>query len=144
MSNCYKFESALDDMKKMALNSCVMHKHCACLFQGDKVLAQGVNKHFRIKPLDNKSKYLAIHAEVDALSSVKKKLLKGADILVIRVGSKSNLCNSRPCNSCIEKLQQKGIRKAYYSNSKGDIVCEFVDNMPKIHESSGHKARMRS
>lgn len=137
-SNFAKFEDIIDTLKKTALNSPVHYKHSACLLKNDKILTVGKNKYFKKELINDKLIKFSIHAEIDVLFKHNTKNLKGLDILIIRVGDKSfNLKNSRPCNSCIEKLKQRGIRKVYYSNDNGDIVYEFIENMPKIHDSSG-------
>ena len=128
-------------LQEMALNSPVSNKHSACLLRGDRVFAYGVNKHLNLKTPAGHSVNFAIHAEIDALSNVHSRILKGMDILVIRTSKTKVLGNSRPCNHCIDKLKQRGIRKAYYSNAQGEIVYEFVEYMEKIHESSGHRYR---
>jgi deoxycytidylate deaminase len=135
-----KFSNVLPILKKMALNSALSNKHAACLFRGDEMMSFGVNKYFNVK-VKNQNILLGVHAEVDALSNINQKIIKGMDILIIRCNKNFKLQNSRPCNTCIKKLQQKGIRKAYYSTSDETIVCEIVDEMPKIHESSGSRAR---
>jgi len=133
-----KFENILNKLKKNALNSSLYYKHSACIFKNDKILTIGNNKYFKNLLIANQMIKLSIHAEIDALSKHNYKNVKGLDILIIRVGDKSNtLKNSRPCNACIEKLKKKGIRKVYYSNDKGNIVYEFIENMEKIHDSSG-------
>ena len=135
-----KFSNILPMLKKMALNSPLANKHAACLFRGDELFSFGVNKYFNVK-IQNKNILLGIHAEVDALSNLNAKMLNGMDILIIRCNKNQKLQSSRPCNACIKKLQQKGIRKAYYSTSDEKIVCELVDEMPKVHDSSGVRAR---
>ena len=135
-----KFENILPYLKKMATNSALANKHAACLFRGVEFFAYGVNKYFNVK-LNNKNILLGIHAEMDALASLNAKSLNGMDILIIRCNKNLKLQSSRPCNACIKKLQQKGIRKAYYSTSEETIVCELVDEMPMVHDSSGARAR---
>jgi len=138
-SNINKLENAVLFLKKCAMNSNMVHKHGACLLRGDKIVAVGVNKYLGIN--GGKIK-MSVHAELDAIRYVRMpRYLKGMDILIIRVG-KTTLQNSRPCNSCIDKLRQRGIRRAYYSNSNGDIVYELIDDMPKIHCSSGNAFRL--
>jgi deoxycytidylate deaminase len=138
-SQTYKLENAIDILKKNALNSALYYKHSACLLKKDKILTIGKNRYFKNILVDNENIKLSIHAEIDVLYKHHNKNLKGLDILIIRIGEKSyNLRNSRPCNSCIQKLKEKGIRKVYYSNDKGEIVYEFIENMPKIHDSSGY------
>jgi deoxycytidylate deaminase len=137
-----KFENMLQTLERMAFHSCLSQKHAACLFTGNKIYSFGVNKYYNLKPLHNKKQVpLTIHAELDALSNIHSKYSKGLDILIIRIGKSKKLMNSRPCNRCIDKMVQKGIRKAYYSNNYGNIVYEFVDDMPKLHESSGYRSR---
>lgn len=135
-SNINKLENAVLFLKKCAMNSNMVHKHSACLLRGDKIVAVGVNKYLGIN--GGKIK-MSVHAELDAIRY--NRYLKGMDILIIRVG-KTTLQNSRPCNSCIDKLRQRGVRRAYYSNSNGDIVYELIDDMPKIHCSSGNAFRL--
>lgn len=139
-SRIYKFDNIINILKKNALNSALHYKHSACLLNKNKILAIGNNKYFKDILIENQLVKLSIHAEIDALYKNKySKNIKGLDILIIRISDNStNLKNSRPCNSCIEKLKQKGIRKVYYSNDNGEIVYEFIDNMPKIHNSSGY------
>jgi deoxycytidylate deaminase len=100
-------------------------------------MAIGKNKYHKKAYCNDECIHLSIHAEIDALFKLDNRYIKGLDIFIIRVNEKSYLKNSRPCNTCIEILKRKGIRKAYYSNEDGEIVYEFIENMPKIHESSG-------
>ena len=131
----YKLHEPLEILKKSAKNSNVQYKHSACLIRGYKILTIGVNKY-------HQDKQFTIHAEIDAILKYDTKDLKGMDILTIRISNSSdNLCNSRPCNSCIDKLKQRGVRKAYYSTDNGDVVYEYVDIMPKLHISSGTRYR---
>ena len=136
----HKFEDYIDSLKKIAQNSSLQHKHGACLIKSGKVFSFGYNKYIKKIFIENKTIMYTIHAEVDALCKVPNKSAKGMDILIIRIG-KNKLKNSRPCNSCIDKLSRYGIIKVYYSNEDGDIVCELVDSMPKLHNSSGYKLR---
>lgn len=136
-----KFVDQVSILTRLATNSAMTHKHAACLMKGGKIVGMGVNKYFQIKVNQNPM-HISVHAEMDALAGTRS--FKGMDILIVRVDKSLTLRNSRPCNSCIDKLRQRGIRKAYYSNVDGDIVYEFVDIMPKLHISSGCKARERT
>ena len=136
-----KLQEPLETLKRITKNSNVSYRHGACLIKGDKIISFGVNKYFSKIYYKTQDRKFTIHAEIDAILKLDSKELKGTDILIIRVSNCDNLCNSRPCNSCIDKLKKKGIRKAYYSNSDGKIVYEFVDTMPKLHTSSAVKYR---
>ncbi len=134
----YSFDKLIhhiDILKKKAQNSHLYYKHSACVLKGSRILSVGIN-HFIA------GKDFSIHAEIDAIYKLPISV-KGLDILVIRIDSRGNLQNSRPCNCCIEKLIKKGFRKVFYSSGGGDIFYEFLDNMDKIHLSSGTNYRLR-
>lgn len=136
-----RFHEILPPLKKMAMRSCLQQKHSACIFRGNKTYAFGVNKYFHLSLPDAKSIPITIHAEMDVLSNVHSRYLKGTDILIIRVNKSKKLIYSRPCGSCVKKMKQKGIRKAYYSTEDGEIVYEYVQDMIMLHESSGTRSR---
>ena len=60
--------------------------------------------------------------------------------MVIRIDKKDKnniqLVNSRPCYMCLEMMKAVGIRRVYYSDDYGKIVCENVKDMVSIHTSS--------
>jgi len=139
-----KLDEHIKLLRKLADHSALPNKHSACLIKRDKIFSFGYNKYIKKDKINNQDIKFTIHAEIDAMCKLDNKLVKGLDILIIRIGNcskTSKLRNSRPCNSCINKLLQRGIRKVYYSNESGEIVYEFTENMPKIHTSSGDKIR---
>jgi deoxycytidylate deaminase len=138
-----KFALQIDLLEKVAKTSDVIHKHASCLMKGDKIIAIGVNKYFQVR-VNQMQMNLCVHAEMNVFASTRLTQTKGMNILVIRINNNMMLRNSRPCNACIDKLKQKGIKKVYYSNADGQIVYEFVDTMPKLHTSSGCKVRMNN
>ncbi len=95
----------IEILKRLAAKSAVSHKHAACLMNGKgKIISIGVNKHLNTSIptcLGQKTKKLivSVHAEIDALANCHSKFYKGSDILVIRVNSKGQLLNSRPCTT---------------------------------------------
>jgi deoxycytidylate deaminase len=138
------FEDSIKILKKNALCSDIINKHGAALIKNSLILTTGYNKF--ITSNKNNGNLSTIHAEIHAISKYPKKYVKNMDLIVIRINNNNinaNLKNSRPCSSCIDKLTKMGIRKVYYSNCFGEIVCEFVKNMEKIHESSGTRMRKR-
>jgi deoxycytidylate deaminase len=135
-----KLAHIVDVLKKAAIQSTLTHKHGACLLLGNQMITVGVNKRFSVR-YQGKTIPLTIHAELDALSNVHPRYLKGMDMVIIRVNKSLQLLNSRPCNACVDKLIQKGIRKVYYSDVNGKIVYEFVDSMPKLHDCSATRMR---
>lgn len=120
-----KYINTIDILKKKALMSSFRHQHAAALMDGDKEVCISYNKR--------QSELNTIHAEMDVVFSGKKlDSIRKMDVIVIRTKN-NNLLNSRPCNNCIDKMVQIGINKVFYSNEYGEIMCEYVKNMEKIH-----------
>ena len=71
-------------------------------------------------------------------ASKKIRRCKKYNILVVRVNSSGKLCNSRPCNNCIQTMREIGIiDTVFYSDKDGNIVSEKLDQMDMIHETYG-------
>lgn len=134
-----KFEQQLILLKKIACDSIVYYKHAAALISGDTIHSSGVNKFIKEVKINDQTYYKTMHAEITVFERMPKKKVRGMDILVIRINKNFALKNSRPCNQCIDKLIKFGIRKVFYSNEDGIIVSEFVQEMEKLHISSGTK-----
>lgn len=138
----HKLHDVIETLKKKALNSDLQYKHSAGLIHKNKMVSTGFNKYITFSSKINIINFkTSIHAEIDAILQTDIKFIRGLDIIIIRIKELANgkiiLKNSRPCNSCIDKMRNYGIRKVYYSNDTGDIVYEFLENMPKLHTSSG-------
>ncbi len=60
-------------------------------------------------------------------------------MMVIRIDKKDKdnvqLVSGRPCQNCLEMMKSIGIRRVYYSNDYGEIVCENIKDMISIHSS---------
>lgn len=143
MVSVNKIQTCIPFLKSKAALSDLQYKHSAGIMIGNKLISFGINKI--AKNLKSKT----IHAEVDALISIKNKNIRnligkfGIDIVVIRVDKKLKLQNSRPCNCCIEYLKTTGIRRVFYTNNFGELVYEFLNDMPKLHYSSGYNYMKR-
>lgn len=124
---------------KNAEKSCVNQKHSAALLKNGKIIDVGYNKYCSF------TKKSTIHAEIDVLMNMRKKYKKkyqmiNLDIIIIRISPKDSvLKNSRPCNHCIDTLRKFNIKRVYYSNEYGEIVCEKIEDMKKMHICSGDK-----
>ncbi len=130
VANLPKWQNIINSLIKQSNKSNLFFKHSAAIIHNDKILSSGHN--FRIKDS-------SIHAEINAFIKFNKhKCIRGLDIIVIRIGN-NKLQYSRPCNHCIDFLNKKGVRKIYYSNDKGEIECEYIENMEKKHISSGKR-----
>jgi hypothetical protein len=79
-------------------HSCV-YAHVALIFQGKKIIAIGQNRVGRRGPFN------MVHAERDAIRRVPPAALRGAVLVVIRLGPRG-LLNSKPCAACEQLLQK--------------------------------------
>ena len=58
--------------------------------------------------------------------------------MVVVRNYKGKLANSKCCEDCINIMKKVGIRKVYYSDKEGNIICEKVNNMSN-EKSRGRK-----
>lgn len=135
----------LDNLKQIAMKSDVSNKHSAALIKNNVIYKYAFNKFVKKEIINDDIYHLTIHAEINAIYSYyNKRNVKGFDIIVIRINKfGTELKNSRPCNHCINKLIKLGICKVYYSNEKGDIVWEFLNNMKLLHICRGVNNRFK-
>jgi tRNA(Arg) A34 adenosine deaminase TadA len=127
------FDAAGSRLRDM-LNQCVLHaqksplflRHGAICFKGPKILGEGYNdtrpspwawQTLRKNIPENHVHFRNSHAEVSCMRNVGEKALRGADMMVVRIGRPlgQELRFSRPCKYCHALLKKKGIRKVYYS-----------------------------
>jgi hypothetical protein len=138
-----KINFAIETLIKVAQESDISYKHSAGLIYDDKIHSIGVNKFVPFKKYKGIQLYRTIHAELSIFEKIPKRIVKGMDLIVIRVNKGSQLRNSRPCKDCIDELKRIGIRKVYYSDDTGNIVYEFVEDMINMHTSAGMKYSKR-
>jgi deoxycytidylate deaminase len=105
-------------------------KHGAVVFdKRGRVISRGFNKT-RTVPSALMKYYpkLLLHAECDAIVRASREDLKGASLLVVRVGP-NKLCNSKPCIHCMSLILEMEIGNVFYSDVNGKIVqLEINDN----------------
>lgn len=93
--------------------------------RNDGVIVGSPNGPAKIKESNNRGYFSEAHAEF----RISKKLDVGAVVYVIRIrrGDKK-VCLAKPCETCMNKLKAKGVKKIYYSiteNEKG-IVWDSI------------------
>jgi deoxycytidylate deaminase len=108
----------LDRALQLARKStCNSQRHGCVIVRGDDIIAEGYN-HTDVH-LYHK---FSVHAEVDALSKVKRdrKYLSKCDLYVVRIGTDrmgNPLKYSKPCHDCSKAIEKSGIRNIYYSSN---------------------------
>lgn len=96
----------------------VNHRHgCVIVCKRGRIISEGYNYMWR---------NMSIHAEIDALSKLKKRDLSTCSMYVVRIGTDkmgNPLKYSRPCEKCTEAIYKYGIGKVFYSTSFNFVMC---------------------
>lgn len=110
---------AIEEAKK----SNYKYKVGAIIFKSNRIYAKGHN--YQSRPTGNlhpelRHPYFSIHAEIDAISKLKRNS-KNLDLLVIRIVGKKNirLAMSKPCKYCQRAFKHILFNKIYFSNESG-------------------------
>jgi hypothetical protein len=65
---------------------------------------------------------------------------KNYTMFVVRIkvkdGGKIELAESKPCNICVNMMKKIGVKKVYYSTSKGTITCQKLCEI-ELYQSHG-------
>jgi deoxycytidylate deaminase len=73
------------------------------------------------------------HAEHGALLFLKNKRKRNnVKLIVIRKDAFGQLVNSTPCEICINRIKDAGIKKVIYVNDKSELVENKIDNIKYI------------
>lgn len=95
----------------------------ACLARGRRIISAGYNQS-KTNPLtlrlQNKL-IMGLHAEMHACLGVDPKSLKGASIYVVRIRRSATIGLAKPCKECQRFLREVGVKKAYYTETGGDL-----------------------
>ena len=73
------------------------------------------------------------HAEHGACLYLKnKKKRSNVKLIVIRISALGKLVNSTPCENCIRRIKEAGIKKIIYVNDKDELVEEKLSQIKYI------------
>jgi deoxycytidylate deaminase len=144
-----QFLNIIPTLIEVASTSTIKNQLAAVLIKGRKMIS---------RPSSNTSRNScrgqtcgSLHAEAHAILDVYGQELsytpskgwvcsslkgKPLDLIVIRVKNDNTLGNARPCYNCHEMMKAVKIKRIYYTNNDGKIICEFVKDMVSIHASS--------
>lgn len=116
-----KKQNILEVLANEAKKSNMKSLHAAGLVKNGKLLEKGHNSH---RELIGGNAVNSTHAEISVIHKLLKTQKKiDADLWVIRVTKEGELVNSEPCLSCIVALKKYNIKRVFYSDSEGDIIC---------------------
>ncbi len=81
------------------------------------------------------------HAEPGAIHACRLNYkYEGAiDVWVVRFKNSGELCNSYPCNNCLEFMRGQNVRKVTYSTEDGNIKTERLKDMLPQHVTRGNR-----
>ena len=78
------------------------------------------------------------HAEHGAILYLKNKRMRSnIKLIVIRIDAYGNLVNSTPCENCIKRIKDAGIKKVIYVNDKDMLVEERVTHIKTMPPKKG-------
>lgn len=107
--------------------------HFAFAFHRNKLLAIGQNTYGKemAKAIKFSTKLGSVekfregqlHAEVDVISRLwgRTYIDSRLRLVVIRINSRGELCNSRPCNNCMTVIESLGINKIWFSTENQEV-----------------------
>jgi tRNA(Arg) A34 adenosine deaminase TadA len=122
MTRKYFIKRAIIEAQKSIMSS----KHGSIAVVGGKIISRGFNNFL-------------FHAEMSIFKKINYKKMRKVDVYVIRINGNGKLINSKPCSHCLNSLKKLNIKKIYYSDENGDIVCEKTNDMKTDYISSGYK-----
>lgn len=140
-----KFYNVISKCIEIKNKSNLLQNHCALVIKNGKPVIYGVNHD---RSYMKKKLIYSFHAETDALHRYCKMIHKNTnlnvDVFVIRIDKNNKLKNSYPCNSCIRRFYDIGVKNIYYSNEDGNIVKERVCNLENRFFTSGDRYIFRN
>jgi len=128
-----KQETFLKKAAASAIRSNVKsHRHGCVIVKDGEIISEGFNHH-----TNHFEHTFTIHAEVDALTKVKrlKNILSDCELYVVRIGTDlmgNPLKYSRPCVNCTKAILKAGIKKVYFSTDE-EFNNIFKDWVPPTH-----------
>lgn len=120
----------------------------AVLFKGSSVIKAECNttQYIGYRQADSNNRLFGItptrHAELNALHNVREDVLRGADLLVVRVTKLGDIRSAKPCPACMASVVRAGIRKVYYSTDDGTIeslTISALDVAKYIQDNKRHE-----
>ncbi len=101
------------------------HKLGCVIVKGGRIVSSGFNRINVHNSRHNYRRYVcSIHAEQAAIRP--NSSYDGASLYVARIGRAGNYLLSKPCEHCLNLIKSVGIRKIFYTDSNGSIICEKV------------------
>lgn len=109
----------LREASKEALKTDYIYQMGAVLVAGRRVVSRGRNKPTKTHPKSTHP-FKTIHAELDAILGVDRKVLVGATIYVCRVRAGGEFGLAKPCEHCERMLRELGVREVVFTTSDPD------------------------
>ena len=101
---------------KISLKSSGEYRLGAVVARGGRVLSRGYNKYDTISFLARRYfGYQTVHAEMDALRILDRKMIRGSTLYVFRTRKDGSIGNSKPCSRCTKALRALGVYQVVYT-----------------------------
>lgn len=103
-------------------------KHVSFLVERNTIISMGWNQPFKSHPLAYKWRYRynAIHSELHAIINFDGKVsdLARLKIVNVRIDRNGLPALSAPCETCQELILAFGFKEVWFTNRKGEFVCQ--------------------
>jgi len=106
-----------------AAKSPMKQRHGAVIWKSGVILGAGYN--FFKQPPNEFKRILTIHSERAALAGLRHDQMHGASILAVRIAPGGGLSYGAPCIGCQRLLSRRGLAKAYWFDSLGQLNCTY-------------------
>ena len=90
----------------------------AVLFKGRNILGTGYAHRTTHKNINTQQ---SIHAERACVAGLRHDVIRGADMIIVRINPQGEMMPIDPCKGCKKLLQRKGVRKVYCSSGELDF-----------------------
>ena len=119
-------ERYIDLATRVALDSDYgKFRHGAVLVKGNSVRSVSSNKdrycEFGTRFRKKNEGIATLHAELGTVLGLDRSVTQGAIIYVARINKEGTKRMSKPCNMCSAALRHVGVKKVFYTTSKGTI-----------------------
>lgn len=104
------------------------HKHAAMVLNGSNTISIGWN-------------HSSVHAEHAAINRAWRTGTAGATMVVIRIRKDGSVGMSRPCEQCVIRLINAGIKKVVYSDNDGSLKAFKLSAQPEVNQ---HNATLQN
>lgn len=115
-------------MKRIAEKLLIKSKHpdylfCCILVISNRILSTGINRKSRkYHYVPNGKGEIFLHAEMNCLHMIDKKVSNNADLYIYGRTRAGNFIKTKPCDSCMTQIKKSGVKRIFYQEQDGSLT----------------------